>query len=167
MVKRISCFVIILCLLAGLSACKEDYYVEPNRYTKEEGLHIFEENKGLFNSLAQNILADGNFLEHGDVHSDHQTCVMNSKSEDLKLFNEATREIILKLLEFKPYMIGVHFDEYGASYIHVTFIGSDEYESFSFFYLVDQSKQQGFIARQEQFGPVEVLSGDWIFRAAY
>ena len=170
--KRILCIVLVLTILVGFAGCKKEEPYPYGKYTRQEVLDLFNQNRDLFDELVDAILADTYFLENGDVHHEGSTWVTVKNDRYMELFNERSQDAIRKVLEFKPYMIAYDFHAYDSTEkdaIEITFIGDGvKDEGYSFRYLVDQSDQKAnraYIERLEQNYYVEDLSGGWIFSA--
>ena len=172
--KRILCMGLIFAILIGIAGCiKKEKPYPYGRYTRQEVLDLFHQNRDVFDELVSTILEDSYFLENGDVDPERRTWIMPSDDRYLELFNERSKEAILKILRFKPYMITYDFSAYHSSekdIIKITFIGDGvEDESFSFQYLVDQSDlraNEEYIKYREQDYYVSQLSDGWIFVAS-
>lgn len=167
MAKKSICIVIILAIMIGVVGCKKKEEPYPyGKYTRQEVLDLFNQNRDLFNELVGAILADTYFLENGNVHHDEKTFVMPNQYKYMELFNERSQNAIRRILEFKPYIVQYNFIR---DIIEITFIGDGVVdEGFTFEYLVDQSdlrEIEDYIRYREQNYYVEQLTGGWIFSA--
>lgn len=168
MSKKGICIALVLVILIGITVCKKKEKTYPyGRYTRQEVLTLFHQNRDLFDELVDAILEDEIFLENGNVCPDGDTWVTPGDDRHMKLFSERSQGVIQQILGFKPYMISYKF---GRDIISITFVGDGvEDESFSFRYLVDQSDLQAiekYIKYCEQDYYVRELSDGWIFTAS-
>ena len=173
--KRILCIVLVLTILVGFAGCKKEEPYPYGKYTRQEVLDLFNQNRDLFDELVDAILADTYFLENGDVHPERETFVMPGDERYMELFNERSQEAIRRVLEYKPYRVAYDFCVYGTLYgtingsIRVAFIGDfKDDQDFSFHYLVEPSDQKvikDYMKYLEQDYYVEDLGGGGIFTA--
>lgn len=168
MAKKSICIVIILSIMIGVVGCKKKEEPYPyGKYTRQEVLDLFNQNRDLFDELVGAILADTYFLENGNVHHDEKTFVMPNQYKYMELFNERSQNAIRRILEFKPYMVQYNFIR---DIIEITFIGDGVVdESMSIEYLVDHDDKrevEEYIQYREQNYYVEQLTDGWIFYAS-
>ena len=168
MAKKSICIVIILAIMIGVVGCKKKEEPYPyGKYTRQEVLDLFNQNRDLFNELVGAILADTYFLENGNVHHDEKTFVMPNQYKYMELFNERSQNAIRRILEFKPYMVQYNFIR---DIIEITFIGDGVVdESMSIEYLVDHDDKrevEEYIQYRTQDYYVEQLTDGWIFYAS-
>ena len=168
MAKKSICIVIILAIMIGVVGCKKKEEPYPyGKYTRQEVLDLFNQNRDLFNELVGAILADTYFLENGNVHHDEKTFVMPNQYKYMELFNERSQNAIRRILEFKPYIVQYNFIR---DIIEITFIGDGVVdESMSIEYLVDQDDKrevEEYIQYRTQDYYIEQLTDGWIFYAS-
>lgn len=168
MAKKSICIVIILAIMIGVVGCKKKEEPYPyGKYTRQEVLDLFNQNRDLFNELVGAILADTYFLENGNVHHDEKTFVMPNQYKYMELFNERSQNAIRRILEFKPYMVQYNFIR---DIIEITFIGDGVVdESMSIEYLVDHDDKrevEEYIQYRTQDYYIEQLTDGWIFYAS-
>ena len=88
--------------MIGVVGCKKKEEPYPyGKYTRQEVLDLFNQNRDLFNELVGAILADTYFLENGNVHHDEKTFVMPNQYKYMELFNRISslEGMVKKLLE--------------------------------------------------------------------
>ena len=168
MAKKSICIVIILAIMIGVVGCKKKEEPYPyGKYTRQEVLDLFNQNRDLFNELVGAILADTYFLENGNVHHDEKTFVMPNQYKYMELFNERSQNAIRRILEFKPYIVQYNFVR---DIIEITFIGDGVVdESMSIEYLVDHDDKrevEEYIQYRTQDYYIEQLTDGWIFYAS-
>ena len=168
MIKRCICMTLILVIAIGIAGCKKKEEPYPyGKYTRQEVLDLFNQNRDLFNELVGAILADTYFLENGNVHHDEKTFVMPNQYKYMELFNERSQNAIRRILEFKPYIVQYNFIR---DIIEITFIGDGVVdESMSIEYLVDlddKREVEEYIQYRTQDYYVEQLTDGWIFCAS-
>ena len=168
MAKKSICIVIILAIMIGVVGCKKKEEPYPyGKYTRQEVLDLFNQNRDLFNELVGAILADTYFLENGNVHHDEKTFVMPNQYKYMELFNERSQNAIRRILEFKPYIVQYNFIR---DIIEITFIGDGVVdESMSIEYLVDHDDKrevEEYIQYRTQDYYIEQLTDGWIFYAS-
>lgn len=154
--------------MIGVVGCKKKEEPYPyGKYTRQEVLDLFNQNRDLFNELVGAILADTYFLENGNVHHDEKTFVMPNQYKYMELFNERSQNAIRRILEFKPYMVQYNFIR---DIIEITFIGDGVVdESMSIEYLVDHDDKrevEEYIQYRTQDYYIEQLTDGWIFYAS-
>ena len=154
--------------MIGVVGCKKKEEPYPyGKYTRQEVLDLFNQNRDLFNELVGAIWADTYFLENGNVHHDEKTFVMPNQYKYMELFNERSQNAIRRILEFKPYMVQYNFIR---DIIEITFIGDGVVdESMSIEYLVDHDDKrevEEYIQYRTQDYYIEQLTDGWIFYAS-
>lgn len=167
-IKKLVCIVITFALFLTTAGCGSSESSSWVAYTKSDVLAFYNENKDLFDELVQIIINDDDFFEKGrNLLDDGDATICSREDENLSLFSEPDRQVILNFLEFKPYMITYDSSQ---DFVKITFIGLDEYEGFSFLFWIGSSGQRnykGFLYYLEQFYSVEPLSDGWIFYYSY
>lgn len=154
--KRYSLLFLILVLL--LSGCKEQ---QPSyrweRYSKDELLIIFKENKPLFEQLVDTLVNE-NFLEKARPDSYSDAFLSSPYGNQMRYLSESGQGIVEDVFDLKPYMISY---DCTSQYIYITFIGSDDV-GYSFLRWLDAPQDfQQHMKHLGQWYTVEELGGNW------
>ncbi len=115
-------FVCVLCSIAAFVVFKLHNRYKPLLYTKEEVRCLYQDHTELFDTVVSVITSNERFFNEGRLDEYEPAMITSSHDEQLSLFSDSDRNILLELLQFKPYMI---LYDYARCFVSITFIAAD------------------------------------------
>ena len=139
---QIMCFFLCILFLVG---CSNKHTYTPELYTKTDVISMCENENELFNNLVSIIVHNDEFYEkRKDEYDDAFFC--SPHDEELKWFDEEDSKTIAEFFEFKPYMISY---DLGRRFVEVTFLSSEEAESYTLLFWIKNSNNDEIFKFQE------------------
>ena len=124
---------IVLSIIVLFTSCnaQDNAPYEPSVYTKDEVLHLFDENVALFENVVTIISNNDEFYEKGRVNEFTDADIVSPNDDAITYFDETDKKMILEAFQLKPYMI---LYDYARRFVTITFLANGDDESYTFLF---------------------------------